>query len=315
MTHSSVRLICFASLVALVGCGSNDDDAAAGGSDEPAGSGSTSGKDGWGSPVTSTYPSIPDPSTCMAVPAQDSLWRWGLEGYWTGTWLHTWFEKEVLPPHDQPSFFLLFLPSGDRNWGAGPGPIAPGSFSFGPDSGANALPGTCTVCPLLHANVWGDNPDAVWFPVAGTVEFEQANADTREYVGTMKNLILRRVGIDGMKSYSRWIVPPDPNHPEQPECLFLAQTSFDTRRVDGRPCKLWTDCPNSRYHVCDAEIASCVESQCDMGERWDGATGMFVPTNATCASDRVCELALDTDDWYYGAHIEHALSTGTCVVP
>jgi hypothetical protein len=60
----------------------------------------------------------------------------------------------------------------------------------------------------------------------------------------------------------------------------------------------------------------CVPSQCDQGTRFDGVKGQHVPTTtAACPTGRVCNLQLDTDDWYYGTHIEHAFTTGECVVP
>ena len=29
----------------------------------------------------------------------------------------------------------------------------------------------------------------------------------------------------------------------------------------------------------------------------------------------MCEIALDTDTWFYGTHIERALTSGACVAP
>jgi len=274
---------------------------------QPAGTETT---DGWGTPVTPAYPDpVADPSRCIQIPVTDSEWRWGLEGYWTGDGLSFWMDKSVFAPHETPSFLLVKFLHGDRNWGAKPHDITvPRSLDFGPTQGADSLVTTCELCPILHTNVWGDNPTSVWYPVAGTLHFEQANVETREYVGTLEKVVFRRVGIFGMKDYRNWVVSDD--------CAYLATTRFDTRHQDGLPCRASDSCPNSRYHVCDPVTRTCVASQCDSGRHWDGTSGTWQPTGReTCPDARRCELVLDTDDWYYGAHIEHAYSTGVCVAP
>jgi hypothetical protein len=132
----------------------------------------------------------------------------------------------------------------------------------------------------------------------------------------MRNVIFKRVGIYGVPVYGGWIQAGDPLHPEQPDCVYIDSTTFDTRRSTQRACTSSYDCPNSRYHVCDHDTGECVPSQCDQGTRFDGVKGQQVPTDTpACSPERVCNLQLDTDDWYYGAHVEHAFTTGECVVP
>jgi hypothetical protein len=187
---------------------------------------------------------------------------------------------------------------------------------FGQASKEAATIETCSVCPVLQTNVWGDNPSAVWFPVAGTMQFSQVNHETREYAGNLSQVIFKRVGIYGVPSYGNWVQSGDPLHPEQPDCMFLKEATFDTRRSVERACKTSGDCPNSRYHVCDEATGKCVASQCDQGKRWDGKTGKMLDTGTpACPAGKICELQVDTDDWYYGAHVEHAFTTGACVTP
>ena len=267
-------------------------------------------KDGWGTSVTGGYPgAVIDPASCFQISVQDRDWRWGLEGYWTGDGLSFWMDKSVFPKYEQPSFLIVKFLSGDRNWGSGPQAIStPLTLEFGPTQGASGLVTTCELCPILHTNVWGDNPTSVWYPVQGALRFEQANATTREYVGTVENVVFRRVGIFGMKDYRDWVVSED--------CAYLSSTHFDTRHVDGRPCDTSDTCPNSRYHVCDPDTKTCVASQCDSGQRWNGATGKMEETGkGNCLNGKRCQLVLDTDDWYYGAHVEHAYTTGVCISP
>lgn len=308
----------------LVACGDADQGAASastgagsGGSSGQTGQGTTAtGKDGWGSPITDAYPSpVTDVSSCIAITAPEAAWGWGLYGYWTGEGLATWLGPEVFPPHDQPSFLVLKLLEGERGWYSDPADIAPGTFLYGPSSGAQASIATCTVCPVLHTDVWGDNPTAVWYPVAGSLTIEQASAATREYVGKFQGMIFRRIGIHGVASYGGWVTDPDPIHPDQPPCAYLAEARFDTRRLEGRPCHASADCPNGRYHVCDAATATCVRSQCDQGKAWDGEKGDWIPTDSACPSGQVCEIESDLETWYYGTHIEHALTTGRCLIP
>lgn len=300
-------------LAGALGCGGGGSSGGPGGG----GGGGQDGKDGWGSPVTAEYPSaVTDLSQCQAFPAADDHWRWGLDGYWTGSGLAVWMDASYFPDHAQPSFFVIKLLSDPANWYSGPPDmLMPQTITFGPDAGKNARMETCEVCPVLVTNVWGDNPTGVWYPIAGTLTIEQANTETLEIVGSVKDLVFKRIGIYGVASFANWVTDPDPIHPDQPPCAYLAESHFDTRRVDGRPCKVSDDCPNSNYHVCDADTATCVGSQCDQGKRWDGAKGDWVTTQSACPTGKECEIQIDLDTWYYGTHIEHALTTGACVTP
>lgn len=292
--------------------------AACSGADDGTGSGggASGDRDGWGSPVTRDYPdAVSDPSSCLSFEVPDDTWGYGLYGYWTGDGLAAWLPQTLFPKFEQPSFVVVKLLGEPGSWYGGPPDALPTSVKFGPDAGAEASIDTCTVCPVLVTNVWGDNPTAVWYPIAGTLSIESANLATHELTGSLDGMVWKRVGIDGIASFSKWIDGTDPNHPEQPSCAFLAHSHFDSRAIDGRPCTDAGECPNQFSQVCDADSATCVASECDTGTRWDGALGEFVATGATCPDGEVCELSLDTDDWYFGTHIEHAYSTGACVVP
>ncbi len=286
----------------------------------PGGGGSvgTAGKDGWGTSTTTTYPTTkPAPSNCVELPAEpvgpsacewdcSHGFRWGMSGYWTGEGLYQWLDKSYFPKHEQPSFLMLKFLSGDRNWGSGPQEVKAGTtITYGPDAGVESRIETCTLCPILHANVWGDNPSAVYYPVSGSLVIETANAATREYSGHFENVVFKRVGIFGMKYYRDWVASDD--------CAHLARTDFDTRKSTTKACGGESDCPNENLHVCDTDQGKCAEPQCDSGKNWDGATGTWLDSSRHCPSDKLCELVLDRDDWYYGAHVEHAHSTGRCV--
>ena len=276
----------------------------------------SSDKDGWGSPVTSQYPeAVGDPGSCLSFDVPDHAWGYGLYGYWTGDGLAAWLPQTVFPKFEQPSFLVIKLMSQPGNWYGGAPDTLPTTVTFGPDAGAEASMDTCTVCPVLVTNVWGDNPTAVWYPIAGTLSIDSANLTTHEIRGSLDGVVWKRIGIYGVASFANWIDGTDSNHPEQPSCAFLSHSSFDSRAIDGRPCAEAGECPNQFSQVCDADTATCVASQCDSGKRWDPSTGEFVVTDETCPSDRVCEISLDTDDWYFGTHIEHAYSTGACVLP
>jgi hypothetical protein len=308
MNHLASRCLALA-LAITAGCGGGKGGTGAGGS----GGGQT---DGWGSPVTDAFPSaVADPGQCLAFDVPDDTWGWGLYGDWTGEGLAAWMPLSVFPKHEQPSFLVVKLMAEPANWYGGPPDTLPMTVTFGPDAGAEASIDTCTVCPVLVTNVWGDNPTAVWYPIAGTLTIQQADVATREIVGALDGVVWKRVGIDGVASFSKWIVDPDPIHPEQPACAYLAHTAFDSRIAAGRPCTWAADCPNQLAQVCDVDSATCVSSECDQGKRWDPQKGDFVPTSSACPAGRVCEIALDTDDWYYGTHIEHAYTTGACVAP
>ena len=178
----------------------------------------------------------------MRIELVDSDWYWGFgpTGEWTGDGIVASVRgarDPVAPATDWPTFLIIKLlnPGDDRNWG-GLGAAKPGTVTYGPSAGADADVTTCLTCPILHADVSGDNPRRVFYPVGGRVTFESTNMSTQELTGTVEDLVFREVEKKGMKSYGPWTASAD--------CVVITNTHFDTRRIDGRSCKGGRPCPN-----------------------------------------------------------------------